>query len=109
MRTRVETKGSIWLLDDDLSRYARMPKQEGPRYSPPGEDWGGVDAGILQDLVWHPMERWEIRQNPIREARLDFVTMQFEWVDTDRVQPILVIFAVGEEAVVAPDAVILDS
>lgn len=58
--TRVESKGSIWLLDDDRMVYLRMPKTEKPRESPPGDDWGGAGAGPLQDLKWHPMVRWNI-------------------------------------------------
>lgn len=59
--TRLETEGSLWWFDDTAHKYLRMPKQEGPRKSPPGEDWGGVGAGSLQDLVWHDMVRWEVR------------------------------------------------
>lgn len=58
---RVESEGSLWLLDDEQGRYCRMPKQEGPRWSPPEKDWGGETAGPLQDLKWHPMSGWEIR------------------------------------------------
>lgn len=58
--TRIESFGSLWFLDDDANEYLRIPKREGPRDSPPGEDWGGPDAGGLQDLVWHPMFGWEM-------------------------------------------------
>lgn len=91
---RVESKGSIWLLDDDLGRYARMPKTEGPRQSPPGADWGGRTAGPLEDLCWHPMVRWQILSpgpNP--------------WT----MQPTLII-DVGDpdgRKVIAPDAVLI--
>ena len=47
---RVETLGSIFVIDEDLERYCRFPLQEGPRERP---EWGGPDAGDLQDLVWH--------------------------------------------------------
>lgn len=50
----VESVGSWWFFDDDAMLYCRTPKTEGPRASPPGEDWGGPNAGGLQDLVWHP-------------------------------------------------------
>lgn len=60
-RVRVVSDGSVWIIDDDLSRYCRMPKREGPRApGPNGEDWGGPDAGELEDLKWHPMVRWEL-------------------------------------------------
>ena len=48
--TRVETAGSIWMIDNDLRRYCRFPKQEQPREHP---EWGGPEAGALQDAVWH--------------------------------------------------------
>lgn len=54
--TRVETRGSFWLLDDDNGRYCRMPKREQPRE----HGWGGPEAGPLEDLKWHPMTGWEI-------------------------------------------------
>lgn len=47
---RVETLGSMWLIDDVERRYCRFPKHEGPRDRP---EWGGPDAGALQDIVWH--------------------------------------------------------
>lgn len=31
---RVESVGSIWLMDEDNGRYIRLPKSEGPRPSP---------------------------------------------------------------------------
>lgn len=90
---RVESKGSIWMLDDDHARYARMPKQEGPRWSPDGEDWGGPGAGPLEDLSWHPMLDWEIRDR---------------WLGAYAVQHNLVIRIPGDDrVVVAPDAVVL--
>ena len=49
---RVETAGSIWLIDEANRRYCRFPKQEQPRPE---------SRGVLQDLVWHPFTgRWEI-------------------------------------------------
>lgn len=103
---RVETKGSVWMLDDDQLRYARMPKHEGPRLSPPGADWGGSGACALQDLVWHPMVRWEIQQKPVMAVSVNPWTFDVERIDTGDVQPILVIHLPGDndEVIVAPDA-----
>lgn len=56
---RIESVGSIWFLDEAGGEYLRLPKTEGPRESPEGEDWGGPDAGGLEDLKWHPMFGWE--------------------------------------------------
>lgn len=47
---RIETVGSVWVIDDDLGRYCRFPKSEAPRLNP---KWGGPEAGLLQDAVWH--------------------------------------------------------
>lgn len=59
---RIETKGSFVFLDEDAMEYMRLPKSEGPRQSPPGEDWGGPNADPgLQDMVWHSFTKWEIR------------------------------------------------
>lgn len=61
---RVESLGSVWFLDDDAHEYLRMPKTEGPRpKGPNGEDWGGPDAGHLQDLIWQPMVSWSISEH----------------------------------------------
>lgn len=58
---RVESVGSVWFFDDDAGEYLRMPKTEGPRgKGPNGEDWGGREAGALEDLRWHPMHGWEV-------------------------------------------------
>lgn len=54
---RVVTDGSVWLLDEPAGRYLRMPRDEQPR--PHG--WGDATAGPLQDITWHPMARWEVR------------------------------------------------
>ena len=54
--TRVESKGSVWLIDESSKRYCRMPKNEQPRKP----DWGGPEAGPLQDLVWHDYIEWGI-------------------------------------------------
>jgi hypothetical protein len=58
--TRVESLGSVWFFDEDAREYLRMPKNEGPRSSPEGEDWGGPTAGPLEDLTWHPYEQWAV-------------------------------------------------
>lgn len=104
--TRVESKGSIWLIDEVASRYARMPKYEGPRLSPPGEDWGGVTAGSLEDLKWHDMESWKIVDNPIMGYRLVGPDAEFESFETGEVQPLLIIHVPDGTSVVAPDAVV---
>lgn len=58
--TRVETLGSVWLLDEIDMVYMRLPKGEGPRKSPEGADWTGPGAGVMQDYVWHPFTEWWI-------------------------------------------------
>lgn len=50
---RVETKGSMWIIDDDLGRYMRMPKEEQPR----PDHWS---QGALEDLTWHDMKSWRL-------------------------------------------------
>lgn len=67
--TRVETKGSIWVIDNDLRRYCRFPKHEGPRER---SEWGGPEAGALQDAVWHNFEGdwWVDPEFGWRPARL---------------------------------------
>lgn len=50
--TRVESKGSFWLLDDGLNQYCRMPKWEQPREF--------FNDAALRDFVWLPMEGWHI-------------------------------------------------
>lgn len=55
--SRVETLGSVWLLDDDNHRYCRMPRQEGPRED---GDWPDPTGGPLEDLTWHAMTSWRI-------------------------------------------------
>lgn len=62
---RVESVGSIWLIDEYEKVYCRMPKVEGPRLSPVGKDWGGPGAGALQDLVWHDFIEWYIATEPV--------------------------------------------
>lgn len=60
---RVESLGSMWLIDEIDMVYMRLPKGEGPRKSPDGADWTGPGAGILQDYVWHPFESWAIEEH----------------------------------------------
>jgi hypothetical protein len=50
---KVESRGSMWLIDHDLGRYLRMPKEEVPR----NPEWS---LGTLEDLVWHDYESWWI-------------------------------------------------
>ena len=50
---KIESLGSLWWFDESAHEYLRLPKQEAPRDTP--------HNGILQDGVWHPYERFEIR------------------------------------------------
>lgn len=52
---RIETDGSVWLIDEGAMRYCRFPKTEAGRELP---EWGDERAGVLQDAVWHDMSRW---------------------------------------------------
>jgi hypothetical protein len=54
---RIETSGSLWVFDEELLRYQRMPKEERPRER---EEWSDERAGSLQDFVWHDYVRWFI-------------------------------------------------
>lgn len=60
--TRVETNGSMWLIDEDAKRYCRFPKEEKPREN----GWGGADQGPLQDAVWHDFDSWWIDEGSCR-------------------------------------------
>lgn len=55
---RIETGGSIFEIDEDMDRYRRFPKNEGPREKP---EWSDERAGALQDAVWHPFVKWGYR------------------------------------------------
>lgn len=68
---RIESVGSVWEIDEDDLRYRRWPKTEGPRENP---EWGGPDAGALQDFVWHPFLSWRVATNRFSETRLVIVT-----------------------------------
>lgn len=58
--TRVETLGSLWMIDNDLRRYCRFPKHEAPRERP---EWSDERAGRLRDSVWHDFAgSWEVDQ-----------------------------------------------
>ena len=61
MMKRVVTKGSVFLIDDALGRYMRVPKEERPREN----GWGDDTQGPLQDNVWHQIdpEGWGIQPN----------------------------------------------
>jgi hypothetical protein len=55
---RVETVGSVWLIDETEGRYCRFPLEEKPRER---AEWGDERAGDLQDLVWHDFAgQWRI-------------------------------------------------
>jgi hypothetical protein len=60
--TRVQSRGSLWVLDEDLLRYCRFPLNEAPRERP---EWGSADAGALQDAVWHPYVSWRLSDHPV--------------------------------------------
>ncbi len=62
---KVETKGSFFWIDEHAGEYMRLPKHEAPRERP---EWGSVDAGVLQDAVWHPMNAWRIGHFPDPEG-----------------------------------------
>lgn len=59
---RVESVGSIWLFDEDLKRYMRMPKTEAPRERKPYYD----QHESLDDLVWHEYARYLVRDGWLR-------------------------------------------
>lgn len=54
---RIETMGSYWDIDEDLKKYRRWPKHEGPREIP---EWGNAQAGPLQDFVWHHYDSYQV-------------------------------------------------
>lgn len=58
---KVETRGSLFWLDDEAGEYLRLPKHEKPRERP---EWSDERAGPLQDAVWHPMNAWRIEPIP---------------------------------------------
>lgn len=61
---RVETKGSYWDIDEDRRLYRRWNKVEDVRRDDWGEarpEWSDQRAGALEDGVWHPYARWEIK------------------------------------------------
>lgn len=53
----VESLGSYWFIDPARSTYRRTPKREQMRENP---EWGGPEAGPLQDLVEQPFTRLEL-------------------------------------------------
>lgn len=104
--------GSVFLLDEDRGCYCRMPKHEGPRLSPPGEDWGGEGAGILEDLRWHPMERWEIVEKPLYTYKPTWDLegeISIEQIPAGTQLLLVIHIPDSEEVVVAPDAVVLEN
>lgn len=59
---RIESEGSFWFIDEVLMRYQRMPKYEAPRENP---EWGGPEAGVLQDAVWLPYHSWRYQPDAV--------------------------------------------
>lgn len=53
----IATEGSRWEFLETEHLYRRSPLQEGPREIP---EWGGPDAGPLQDHVWHEFRDWSV-------------------------------------------------
>jgi hypothetical protein len=56
---RIESKGSVWLIDEDKMVYLRMPKTEGPREMLP---WYS-SSPALEDLKWLPYREWKFEEN----------------------------------------------
>ncbi len=54
----ITTLGSRWEFWETEHLYRRSPLTEAGRERP---EWGGPEAGPLQDHVWHPFVRWAIR------------------------------------------------
>ncbi len=63
---RVETNGSIWTINEGGLLYLRLPKEEKPRER---SEWGGVNAGPMQDAVWHPFIKWWVGDDGARTER----------------------------------------
>lgn len=83
LNQRVESIGSIWMIDDQAKVYVRMPKYEGPR--PNG--WGEPDQGLLADLVRHPFIDWHVEDHPGFGRRLKIHTHN----DPDTGKPMYVV------------------
>jgi hypothetical protein len=47
----------MWELFETEHAYRRSPLNEGGREKP---EWGGPEAGPLQDYVWHPFTSWDV-------------------------------------------------
>jgi hypothetical protein len=93
---RVETRGSFWLIDQDLHRYLRMPKHEVPR----DPEWS---LGWLKDLKWHDFENWWITTESF-EATDEHGTLYLYGPETLVIQP-----CGSPRRVLAPDAHICDN
>lgn len=52
---RIQTDGSVWLIDEERKLYWRFPLDEAPRDP---VEYGDASAGVLQDAVPHACERW---------------------------------------------------
>jgi hypothetical protein len=88
---RIESAGSIWLLDGN--RYMRMPREEKPRDH---KEHGGPEAGTLQDFVWHPFTSTYVSFDLGRSPRLVF---------TDDMRPMATAPLQGEQVDLAVDAI----
>lgn len=76
--TRIESKGSVWMIDNDLRRYCRFPKHEGPRERP---EWSDERAGVLQDAIWHDFEGdWWIGQDRWLRIQVHKLNGEHEWM-----------------------------
>lgn len=53
----ITTLGSRWEFWETEHLYRRSPLAEASRERP---EWGGPEAGPLQDHVWHPFEYWDV-------------------------------------------------
>lgn len=53
----IRTLGSRWEFWETEHLYRRSPRTEGGREKP---EWGGPEAGPLQDHVWHQFATWDV-------------------------------------------------
>jgi hypothetical protein len=58
---KIRTRGSNWWIDENANEYMRLPLEETTRENP---EWGGPEAGPLQDGVWHPYFDWTLAVHP---------------------------------------------
>lgn len=50
-------------IDDEAKKYRRFPNREAPRERP---EWSDHRAGMLQDFIWHPFDRWTVDDVELR-------------------------------------------